>query len=163
MVESVGATKGDGAIDAWIVRATERTVKQLREEIACVAMHARVDGRRPEGCAPPDAEMMADAVTLEREVIAVVSGQEREMGDPCPDVREEEAPEVTTTMLRLSVSEETAGFWRADGRRRRRARAHVAGFGLDVGRTAAMKASASSVLRTSVGPSPVRRASVTAF
>ena len=109
----VARVASPSTVEAWVARANERTVKQLREEVDCVAMFARVEGRKVEGYEPPSGEMMAEAAMLEREVIAVVTGQEHEPAVVPPDVRDEEATvEVTTTTLRLTVSEDTARFWR---------------------------------------------------
>ena len=86
-------------------------MKQLRQEIACVEMTARVEGRAVTELGPPDESVMAHAAALERSVIALVTGQT----EPSPGVRDSEDAEVelTTTTMRLRVSEETGRFWRA--------------------------------------------------
>jgi len=46
-------------VQAWLERATRRTVKHLREEVECVESVARANGERQRGPEPPDEETMA--------------------------------------------------------------------------------------------------------
>jgi len=46
-------------VQAWLERATRRTVKHLREEVECVESIARANGERQRGPEPPDEETVA--------------------------------------------------------------------------------------------------------
>jgi len=52
-------------VQAWLERATRRTVKHLREEVECVESVARATGERQRGPEPPDEETMAAYLELQ--------------------------------------------------------------------------------------------------
>ena len=100
-------------VELWIERAEGRTVKVLREEVAAAEMFARVEGIAPRSVLPPDREMMTDVHDLERSVIASLTDGSRMSGGRESGEVDEAMPELPTTGLRLSLSEDTGRFWRA--------------------------------------------------
>jgi len=117
---AIGRVAGRATVEAWIERATRRTVKGLREEIEAVEMVARAEGMTMWTTEPPDAATMESVRAIERAVIGLVVGEEGgqmsggERGAE-RDGQEPVAPPVAPgrTTLRLSMSESTGRFWRA--------------------------------------------------
>ena len=125
------AHRGHGGptnVQAWIEHATQRTVKQLREDLDASELIGRIEGRNPTEPAPPDADTRAAAADIERAVIATITGlptaAEGDMAGlaetPASQTSDEifvptpePALEARPTTLHLSLSEATGQFWRA--------------------------------------------------
>jgi len=99
-------------VGAWIERATQRAVKQLREDIDATELLARSEGRNPSTLQPPD-DAARDAVDdIERTVIAAVAGLTELPASQLSGELSAPAPEAGPTTLHLSLSESTGQFWR---------------------------------------------------
>ncbi len=114
----VSRVAGPTTAAAWVERASQRTVKHLREEIAAVELFARAEGRRVQGTEPPDADTLRAAHEVERHAIAVVTGQmsvtelaEADEVDAGQMSGTEQLP-VATTTLNVRMSEDLARLWR---------------------------------------------------
>jgi HNH endonuclease len=118
-------------VDAWLARATQRTVRHLREEVEVIEMIARATG--DPGVleyGPPDDELFAAAKDLER---TVLSGKVFQMsgGPEPPPARDDDDREPSTerlrpgaghVTLRLRLTEETYWHWKAVEKAFRRSR-----------------------------------------
>jgi len=128
----VARVAGPTTAQAWVERATARSVKLLREEVEAVELLARAEGRDVRRFEPPDEALVEEVHDVERAVIAAltdsvqmsVSRDAAERGDGAElqmsvsgddDDRADEASvrDLPTRTLRLRVSEDTARFWRA--------------------------------------------------
>lgn len=112
----IARVAGPTTVDAWVARATARTVKHLREEIDAVELVARVAGRDLRRDGPPDAAMLDEVHEVERAATAIVSGQMSVSSDDEGDEGQvsggHDAAGLPTTQLRLSMTDEVAQFWR---------------------------------------------------
>ena len=129
----VSRIAGPATAAAWVERASQRTVRHLREEIAAVELFARAEGRRVRGAEPPDVDTLQAAQEVERRAIAVVTGQmsggelagevdagqmsEGELTDEVDagqmsGTEQLPAAEVATTALNVRMSEDLARLWR---------------------------------------------------
>ena len=80
----VARVAGPQSVHAWIERATQRTVKQLREEVDVIETLARVADRHASSYAPPEADMVNEVHDVERAVIATVTGVGGQMSGTRP-------------------------------------------------------------------------------
>jgi len=119
---------GPTNVHAWIERATQPTVKQLREDVDATELLARLEGHHPSMLQPPDAAARDAVDDIERAVIAAIIGLQRKVppdiasltrvpgsqtSEPMLETKSGDAPEAGATTLRLSLSESTGQFWRA--------------------------------------------------
>jgi hypothetical protein len=118
----VARVAGPTSAAAWVARAAERTVKHLREEVEAIEILARVEAREVTRFEPPDEALLESVHDVERAVIAAltdplqmsVSPDDAHASDEPSDLVDEAMPRaLPTRTLRLSVSEDTARFWRA--------------------------------------------------
>jgi len=134
----IGRVAGPGTVRAWIDRAESRTVKLLREEVQAVELLARADGLAVQRLGPPDADTLEAVRAIERAVIGSVTGigDGDAMSGPMSGGGVGESPEgpmsgggvgespegpmsgggdpgLPRITLRLTMSEDTARFWRA--------------------------------------------------
>ncbi len=56
-------------VQAWLTRATRRTVKHLREEVEAVESIARIEGQVGLGPEPPDEEVIAEYLEIQRAIL----------------------------------------------------------------------------------------------
>lgn len=112
---AIARVAGPETVEAWIERATRRTVKQLHEEIDAIEMIARADGIEVDGLPPPDEVELEEVRDLERRVIAEVVGHDAQDDAGGVDRAESQmsGTDLPRTTMRLRVSEDTARFWRA--------------------------------------------------
>lgn len=132
----IARVAGPRTVRAWIDRAEVRTVKLLREEVQAVELTARAEGVAVQDQGPPTVETLEAVRAIEREVIGLVTGlgesagpmsgsEDGESAGPMSggvDGDENGSPmsggaggidaELPMTTLRLSMSEDTARFWR---------------------------------------------------
>jgi len=72
-------------VQAWLERATRRTVKHLREEVEAVESIARANGERQRGPEPPDEETMETYLELQRAMLDGRVAHAIANGRPCDD------------------------------------------------------------------------------
>jgi len=72
-------------VQAWLERATRRTVKHLREEVEAVESIARANGERQRGPEPPDEETMETFLELQRAMLDGRVAHAIANGRPCDD------------------------------------------------------------------------------
>ena len=66
---------GPNNVHTWIQRATQRTVKQLREDVDATELLARLEGRSPSKLDPPDDDTRDAVDDIERAVIGAITGR----------------------------------------------------------------------------------------
>jgi len=105
---------GPTNVHAWIERATQRTVKQLREDIDATELLACLEGRSPTKLDPPDDDTRDAVDDIGRSVIAAVTGltktPESQTSDTVLEPMSGTAPGAGSTTLHLSLSESTGQF-----------------------------------------------------
>ena len=112
---------GPMTVHAWIERATQRTVGQLREDIDATELLARMECCGTSKFDPPDDDTRDAVDDIERTVIAAITGLTETPSSPMsdhtpgqtPDQTPGPAPEAGPTTLHLSLTEATGQFWRA--------------------------------------------------
>ncbi len=108
----IARVAGPKTAEAWVERAAERTVKHLREEVEAVELIARAEGREVTRIGPPDEATLEEVHDVERAVIATLTDGFQMSGSdeapPTPSL----AQRLPSHTLRMTVSEETARFWR---------------------------------------------------
>jgi len=72
-------------VQAWLERATRRTVKHLRDEVEAVESVARANGERQRGPEPPDEETMETYLELQRAMLDGRVAHAIANGRPCDD------------------------------------------------------------------------------
>jgi len=70
----IARVAGPMNVQAWIERATQRTVGQLREDVDATELLARLEGCSPSKLDPPDDDTRNAVDDIERSVIAAVTG-----------------------------------------------------------------------------------------
>ncbi len=105
----IARVSGPTTVHAWVERATERTVKQLREDVDAIELLARLEARNASTLPPPDVDTRDALDDVERTVIASMCG----LADHGLSQMSGAAPEAGPTTLHLSLSESTGQFWRA--------------------------------------------------
>jgi len=83
---------GPTNVHAWIERATQRTVKQLREEVDATELLARLEGCRTSRLAPPDGDTRDAVYDIERSVIAAITGLSETPASQQQDPMSEQLP-----------------------------------------------------------------------
>jgi len=113
-------------VQAWIERATQRTVGKLREDIDATELLARLEGRSPSKLDPLDDDTRDAVDDIERTVIGTITGltetpvsqQDDQNADQTGGQLLEQnleqmsgtAPEAGPTTLHLSLTEATGQF-----------------------------------------------------
>ena len=107
---------GPANVQAWIERATQCMVKQLREDVDVIELLARLEGRSPSKLDPPDDDTRDAVDDIERAVVGAITGRTEtpasQMSEPMLETLSGAAPEAGPTTLHLSLTESTGQFWR---------------------------------------------------
>jgi len=101
----------------WIERATQRTVKQIREDIDATELLARLEGRSPCTFTPPDADILDAVDDVERSVIAAITGLTETPASQTSGDLSAPTPEAGPTTLHLSLTESTGHLMASRGQR----------------------------------------------
>ena len=124
----IARVSGPTNVHAWIERATQRTVKQLCEDVDATELLARLEGCDISKLDPPDGDTREAVDDIERTVIGALTGltetasqqhdqMSGQLDGQSPDKilgqMSGTAPVAGPTTLRLSLSESTGQFWRA--------------------------------------------------
>ena len=112
---------GPANVQAWIERATQCMVKQLREDVDVIELLARLEGRSPTKLDPPDDDTRDAVDDIERAVVGAITGRTEtpasQMSEPMLETLSGAAPEAGPTTLHLSLTESTGRLMASRGQR----------------------------------------------